>query len=385
MMKKKILSLTLALVMLLALAPAALAADYTFTDRTGTERTVKDGEYSFATRVVEFVHGEPWTKLEGWQDPQTALGQPQLGEGENNVLNLGAGGVLVLEFDVSIVDGEGDDIYIFEQGNDMEDTKVEISSDLSTWYDIGIARGATAGLDINGKVPEGGRFRYVRLTDLKESVNTRWPGAEIDAVLALNSKLVTSTWSESEIDKAREYGLVPEILEHAVMTEPITRAEFAAVAVKTYESLSGVKAIPVVNNPFTDCADAEVLKAYNIGAVNGTSADTFSPDDLLNREQAAAMLTRVFKRVSLSGWTLETDGQFTLSYEMPAPFADDGEISGYARDSVYFMAANGIINGASGNNFAPKNVTSAQEAQGYANATREQALAIAVRMVENLK
>lgn len=49
------------------------------------------------------------------------------------------------------------------------------------------------------------------------------------------------------------------------------------------------------------------------------------------------------------------------------------------------MAANKIILGKDGNLFAPKNSTSAQEAQGYANATREQALSIAVRMVDNLK
>ena len=48
------------------------------------------------------------------------------------------------------------------------------------------------------------------------------------------------------------------------------------------------------------------------------------------------------------------------------------------------MVANQIISGTGNNKFAPKNVTTAQEAQGYANATREQALAIAVRMVENL-
>lgn len=194
-----------------------------------------------------------------------------------------------------------------------------------------------------------------------------------------------SAWALPEMEKALELGLVPDTLKGENLTRPITRAEFAAVAVKTYEALSGTKAIPIVNNSFTDCSDVEVLKAYGIGAVAGTSATTFSPDQLLNREQAAAMLTRVFKRITLAGWTLETDSQFTLPYTMPAPFADDGDISGWARDSVYFMAANGIINGTSGNRFAPKNVTSAQEAEGYANATREQALAIAVRMVENLK
>ena len=50
-------------------------------------------------------------------------------------------------------------------------------------------------------------------------------------------------------------------------------------------------------------------------------------------------------------------------------------ISAYAKESVYFMVANNIINGMGGNKFAPKNTTSAEEAQGYANATREQALA----------
>lgn len=194
-----------------------------------------------------------------------------------------------------------------------------------------------------------------------------------------------SEWALPEMEKASNLGLVPDTLKGENLTQSITRAEFAAVAVKTYEALSGTKAIPIVNNPFTDCVDVEVLKAYGIGAVAGTSATAFSPNQLLNREQAATMLTRVFKRITLAGWTLETDSQFTLPYTMPAPFADDGDISGWARDSVYFMASNGIISGTSGNKFAPKNVTSAQEAEGYANATREQALAIAVRMVENLK
>ncbi|MBR3836052.1 MAG: S-layer homology domain-containing protein [Clostridia bacterium] len=194
-----------------------------------------------------------------------------------------------------------------------------------------------------------------------------------------------SDWASAELAQADALGLIPDVLVDADLTQDITRAEFAAVAVKVYEALSGTAAIPVINNPFTDTSDIEVLKAYNIGAVNGTSATTYDPDALLNREQAATMLTRVFKKVSLAGWTLATDSQFTLPYEKPALFADDADISDWAKDSVYFMVANGIINGVGNNKFAPKNVTSADEANGYANATREQALIIAVRMVENLK
>ena len=194
-----------------------------------------------------------------------------------------------------------------------------------------------------------------------------------------------SNWAKPELEQAAELGLIPESLQNTDLTKPITRAEFAAVAVKAYEALSGTPAIPAVNNPFTDTTDVEVLKAFNVGITAGTAADEFSPDTLLNRETAATMLTRVFKKVSVVGWTLQTDGQFTLDYTQPAPFADDEKISTWARDSVYFMFANGIINGMGNNLFAPKATTDAEKAQGYATATREMAIIIATRMVLNLK
>ena len=241
-------------------------------------------------------------------------------------------------------------------------------------------------------------YGYINVTDNTIYMKLRYMSRLADDTVAysdwtevftvgdkVDNEIQASDWAKAELEKAEEMGLIPEILDGADLTADITRAEFAAVAVKAYEALANGAAIPAVNNPFTDTSDVEVLKAYNIGAVNGTSATTFDPNALLNREQAAAMLTRVFKKVSLAGWTLATDSQFTLPYEKPALFADDADISDWAKDSVYFMVANGIINGVGNNKFAPKNVTSADEANGYANATREQALIIAMRMVENLK
>lgn len=193
-----------------------------------------------------------------------------------------------------------------------------------------------------------------------------------------------SDWSSAEMEAAYRENLIPDVLIGEDLTRAISRAEFAAVCVKVYENLAGTKALPAITDPFTDCKDLEVLKAYNLGIINGTSPTTFSPYALLEREQAATMLTRTFKRVTMPGWTLNTDHLFTLAYTKPAPFRDDGEISSYARDSVYFMAANGIIGGIGNNTFAPRNITKKQEADGYANATREQALAIALRTVRNL-
>ncbi|MCL2163943.1 MAG: S-layer homology domain-containing protein [Oscillospiraceae bacterium] len=193
-----------------------------------------------------------------------------------------------------------------------------------------------------------------------------------------------SEWAIPELQKAKEFGLIPESLNGSDFTQPITRAEFAAVSVKVYESLSGQTATPANQNPFTDTTDVEVLKAFNVGITAGTSATTFEPALLLNREQAATMLARVYKRTTFEGWTLATDENFPLPYTRQAPFADDDLISDWARDSVYFMASKNIINGLGNNTFGPRNTTSEEEAMNYASATREQALLIATRMVENL-
>ena len=194
-----------------------------------------------------------------------------------------------------------------------------------------------------------------------------------------------SDWARGELEKANALGLIPDMLKGQDLAKHITRREFAAVGVKLYENLTGTKATPAAVNPFKDTNDAEVLKAYNVGITSGTLADEFSPDVLLSREQAATMLTRVLKAAYIDGWTLATDGDFTLNFAQPAKFADDDRIGDYAKQSVYFMVANGIINGLGDNKFGPKNTTPSEEALNYAGATREQSLAIAVRIVENLK
>ena len=195
-------------------------------------------------------------------------------------------------------------------------------------------------------------------------------------------------WAKPELTEADGLGLIPTDLRTADLTQPITRAEFAAVSVKVYEALSGLQAEPAAENPFTDTSDPEVLKALNVGITNGLSETEFAPDKLLNREQAATMLSRVYKKVAFDGWTLGTDGDFAEAFRalftMPEAFTDDADISSWARDSVYFMAANGILKGMEGGTFQPRAVTEEQQIAGYAQATREQAILIAVRLVKNL-
>lgn len=192
-----------------------------------------------------------------------------------------------------------------------------------------------------------------------------------------------STWALDEVAEAEGLGLLPDTLKDADMSKRITRAEFAAVAVRLYETLTGETA-PRVSTPFTDISgnidQADIEKAYGLNITAGVSDTEFAPDVSISREQLATMLCRTIKKYAFDGWTLDTDGNYQLDTSGAVPFADDADISSYAKPSVYYMAKMQIINGVDATHFAPKNVTSEQEAKGYATATREQAVAIALRI-----
>ena len=175
-----------------------------------------------------------------------------------------------------------------------------------------------------------------------------------------------SEWAEPELKEASKENLIPEIFDEADLTKNITRKEFAHTVVKMYEKITGQKAVPIAKNPFTDTKDKEVLKAYNIGITNGTSDTTFSPDDLITREQMATMMTRALNKSGVNT-TIDVNA-------VSNKFADHNEISTWALDGVYFMSARGVIKGVGENRFNVKG-----------NATREQALAISSRSVTEFK
>ena len=171
-----------------------------------------------------------------------------------------------------------------------------------------------------------------------------------------------SDWAKEQVDSAAANGLIADGLGDDY-TVNITRAQFAAVTVKLYEAMSGEAAPAAGDSPFTDTTDPAVIQAESLGFVGGKGDGKFDPDSPVTREQAALMLSRVYTK---------------LGGEIPAveatEFVDDAEMSGYARDAIAFMSGKEIVGGVGGNKFDP---------QG--SASIEQALVIALRMIENLK
>ena len=173
-----------------------------------------------------------------------------------------------------------------------------------------------------------------------------------------------STWAEEDLKKANDKKLIPQVFNKVDLTSKITRKEFAHVAVRLWESISGSAANSVENNPFTDTNDSEVLKAYSLGITSGTSQTTFSPDDLITREQMATMLTRALSKAGI---------EVKVDLDKVEKFADDNDLHSWGKEAVYFMANSGLIKGIGNNNFG---VTG--------DATKEQSLVISLRSVENI-
>ena len=162
-----------------------------YEDTKGNKVMVPCGELAFASRVVSFYEGSPKNKRPANANPDNILGEPNYRKASNYCITLGCEGSIVIEFThVRLVDIDGVDLYVFEVGPAVEDTKLEISKNGRTWIDIGRIKGGKTSVDIADYVSYGDQFRFVRLTDLKSACGGSTPGADIDAVAAIGCVVV---------------------------------------------------------------------------------------------------------------------------------------------------------------------------------------------------
>ncbi len=191
--------------------------------------------------------------------------------------------------------------------------------------------------------------------------NGDWPGGSADYFYyALTVDAKVADWAREQVDSAAVKGLMPDCLGDD-FTVNITRAEFAAVAVELYEAMSGDTAPAPGENPFSDTDDPVVLQANALGIVKG-SGGKFRPDDLVSRQEAALMLSRVYTELGGEIPTVEA-----------TTFADNDKVASWAMDAVAFMSDKKVVNGKGNNSFDP-----------LGNASIQEALIIALRMIENL-
>jgi len=168
-----------------------------------------------------------------------------------------------------------------------------------------------------------------------------------------------SEWAHDYITAAIAESIVPTAIQ-GNYTNITTRAEFAALAVALYETITGEEVTGRLQ--FNDTNDLNVQKAGYLGVVQGVGGGIYAPDSTLTREQAAVMLSRL---AGIAGQPIPA----------AAPtFADNAQISSWAVDAAGQMQATGIMGGVGNNQFAPKG-----------DYTREQSIITILRLFNELR
>ncbi len=168
-----------------------------------------------------------------------------------------------------------------------------------------------------------------------------------------------SGWAEESVAAAIARNLVPLSLQSSYI-QPATRAEFCALGVAFYETVTGEEITE--RKTFSDTDDVNVQKMGALGVVSGVGGDRFDPNGTLTREQAATMLARLAEAAG------------TPLPQSMTSFADKEQISSWARSAVGQVQAAGVMGGTGNNQFSPA-----------ATYTREQSIITISRLFDVVK
>ena len=148
-------------------------------------------------------------------------------------------------------------------------------------------------------------------------------------------------------------------------TKAITRGQFAALAIRYYETLMGDitgedYTIPVNSGDdvFADSiGNTDMAKAYTLGILGGynsapdRSGVYVGPNDNITREQAATMLTRLMEKLIVAFDSVGRTG-WTVWYADNLPFTDS--IADWAYDGVRAVYGVGAMTGTTSTTFSAK-------------------------------
>ena len=194
-------------------------------------------------------------------------------------------------------------------------------------------------------------------TDANEVTYSNWAAEDIINAISMG-------YLDDDPDASGYQPAITDLL-GSDYTKAITRGQFAALAVRYYETLmSDITGedytIPVNSGDdvFADCSgNTDMAKAYTLGILGGyNNADTragvyVGPNDLITREQAATMLTRLMEKLIEAFDSIGRTG-WTVWYADNLPFTDT--ISDWAYDGVRAVYGVGAMTGTSSTTFSPK-------------------------------
>jgi len=205
---------------------------------------------------------------------------------------------------------------------------------------------------------DGTKTRTCSVCGHKETIAA--PGTRLEKTLIDSSKrfkdVPSGKWYKKYVDYAVTYEIFSGTGSDTFSPDLVmSRAQF----VQVFANLSGVDTSnPNVESGFSDVPKgawytAAVTWAAQNGIVSGVGNGRFDPNAQVTREQMCVMLANYME--NFLGVSLQNKANVEA-------FADDREISSWAKASVYKCANAALVNGVGNNRFAPK--ASATRAEG---------------------
>ena len=161
---------------------------------------------------------------------------------------------------------------------------------------------------------------------------------------------VTSHWAKSSINDMGSRMIISGVGNNNFDPDrDITRAEFAAIAVKALGLTPGIgdKTFSDVTN--TDWYSPYIKTAASSGLVTGFAGGSFAPNDKITREQAMTIIARAMKLTGLSVSLTDSDISTLL-----AGYTDGSSASDFAKNSIVTCIKSGIVTGTSKSTLSPK-------------------------------
>ena len=287
-------------------AGKSVGAEYKFSDRNGD----KEGNSKFSW----FIDGDLVSEDQSYSIPSNAKG--------------------TLELKVTPMA----DNYPYEGKT------VSISANIATGSSGSGGRGGSGGGSGISYTPGGGSVNTGMNTTPEKTENTKTDETKLEFGDIKNH------WAKDYIQKLYDMDIVKGDTENNFNPDKkITRAEVAALA----ERMLGLNAeyVYIFDDVAADKWYAKSVAAVNSAKIMVGDGKTFRPNDYITREELCGFAVKVLRYKNIEQKNAQSN------------FADNDEISAWAKQAVGECFARGIVNGVGENRFSPKtNATRAETA-----------------------
>ena len=163
-------------------------------------------------------------------------------------------------------------------------------------------------------------------------------------------------WFEESLREMQELDLLPGSFDGMNLSTNITRGEMCELAVYAFERITGYAIDPWSDAYFSDTKADYIIKAFELGIVDGYPDGTFKPDALLTRQEFFQIIENFCNAAAFR--------PFGESKYLDT-FADRDTVADWAAEAAQICVEYGYVNGKLDNGVTyldPKGNTSRQEA-----------------------